>query len=92
MSSSSVTEEDLAANIKWALHKLFSQFVCIKLASPQAAQRSKHFFQENQLCCTSVRDLLKDTPMIERETETETEREEKKAQHLAGFEPTTSLS
>ena len=44
------------------------------------------------MCCTSVRDLIKDTPLIDRERDTEKEREENKAQHPAGFEPMTALS
>ena len=39
------------------LEILFST-ICIKLASPQAAWLSI-FFIENQLCCTSVRELIK---------------------------------
>ena len=36
-----------------------------------------------------VRDLIKDTPLIERDTEKE--RDNKKARHPAGYEPMTSL-
>ena len=39
-----------------------------------------------------MRDLIKDTPLIDRERYRERKRREKKAQHPAGFEPTTSLS
>ena len=38
-----------------------------------------------------MRDLIKDTPLIDSDSK-QREREEKKAQHPAGFEPTTSLS
>ena len=47
----------------------FTQSVHIKLALPKTAQQV-----ENQRCCTSMRDLIKDTPLID----TEKEREEKK--------------
>ena len=42
--------------------------VPIKLALPQAALLSFSFSLkvENQLCCTSTRDLIKDAPLIER--------------------------
>ena len=53
------------------------------LVLPQAVQLSIHFFvKENQQCCTSSRDLNKDTLL--------TDRKRKKAQHPTGFEPTTS--
>ena len=66
----------------------FAKVVHNKLASPQAAKLSIHFFPGKSV----VRDLIKDTPLIDREKNTEKEREEKKALHPAGFEPTTSLS
>ena len=56
------------------------------------------FLRKNQLGCTSARghakDLIKDVPLLDRDG-TEKEREEKerkKAQHLIGFKPMTSLS
>ena len=73
-------------------HTVFAQSVRIKLASPQAAQLSLHFFQENQKCCTSMRDLIMDSPLIDGERDTENGREEKKVKPLAGLKPTTSLS
>ena len=39
-----------------------------------------------------MRDLIRDTPLIERERDTEKEREEKKAQQPAGFKPTASVT
>ena len=39
-----------------------------------------------------MRNLIKNTPLIDIERDTEIEREEKKAKHPAGFEHTTSLS
>ena len=39
------------------------------------------------MCCTSVRDLLKDAPLTDRDV-TEKEREDKTTQHWVGFEPT----
>ena len=62
-----------------------------KLALSPAAQLSIHFCQENQLCCISERDLIEDTPLIERERY-RGKREEKKAQHPTEYEPTTSLA
>ena len=46
----------------------FAHSVRIKLALPQAALLSFPFSLkvENQWCCTSTRDLIKDTPLIER--------------------------
>ena len=53
------------------------------LVLPQAAKLSIHFFvKENQGCCTSLRDLIKDTLL--------SDRKRKKAQHPAGLEPTAS--
>ena len=50
----------------------------------QAAQLSIHFFvKENQWCCTSLRDLIKDTLLRDG-------KRRKKAQHPARIEPTTS--
>ena len=66
----------------------FAKVVHNKLASPQAAKLSIHFFPGKSV----VRDLIKDTPLIDREKNTEKEIEEKKALHPAGFEPTISLS
>ena len=41
--------------------------VHIQLATPQAAQLSLHFYGkvENQYCCTSTRDLIKDKSLME---------------------------
>ena len=45
----------------------FAQSVPIKLVLPQAAQLSIHFLlRKNQQCCTSSRDLIKDTPLRDR--------------------------
>ena len=55
-----------------------------KLVSPQAAQLC--ILYENHSCCTSTRDLIKNTLLIEYR------REEKKAQLPAGIEPETSRS
>ena len=57
-------------------HTVFAQSVRIKLASPQAAKLIVHFFQGNQQCCTSMWDLIMDTPLIDGERDTEKEREE----------------
>ena len=43
------------------------QYLLIKFALPQAAQLSM-FFQENQQCCTSMMDLIKDAPRIGRKS------------------------
>ena len=64
--------------------RVFSQSVRYNLASPQAPLLSKNNFHENQYCCTSMRDLIKDTPLIDRAIDPERERE---AQHQAGFDP-----
>ena len=53
------------------------------LILPQAAQISIQFLNENQWCCTSLRDLFKNTLLRDR-------KRRKKAQQLAGIEPKTS--
>ena len=62
----------------------------ITSASPQAAKLSLHFFLgnlKNQSCFTYTRDLIKDTPLIERY---EGEEKREKVQHPVGIEPGTS--
>ena len=56
----------------------FAQSELIMLASRQAAQLSIHSFQENQYCCTSARDLIKDTQLIERERKRKRKKEKSK--------------
>ena len=54
----------------WQAQGLFSHSVRIRRAWPQAAQLSVHFFLgnlKNQQCCTSLRDLIMDAPMVERQ-------------------------
>ena len=62
----------------------FAQSVLIKLASPQSAWLSIFLIEKNQWCCTSTRDLH------EGRTTDRNEKRRKKAQHLAGLEPSTS--
>ena len=59
----------------------FAQSVRIKLALSQAGWLSI-FLQEDQQCCTSVRDLNQGR------TTDRIEKKRKKAQHPARFEPT----
>ena len=56
----------------------FPHYVHIQLALPLAAQLSLYFCKkfENQLCCTSTRDLFKDAPLIVRDRK-EKRKEEK---------------
>ena len=64
----------------------FAHSVNIKLALPQAAHVSLHFRTkvENQLCCTSTRDLIKDTPVTDRE---KGKRREKSPKHSGSLDP-----
>ena len=51
----------------WAWVLFFAQSMHFKLALAQAAWL--RFFEENQLCCTSTRDLIKDALLIEQSRE-----------------------
>ena len=68
------------------------QFILNLFLPTSCTVKHYFFFQENQKYCTSVSDLIKDTPLMDRERDTVKEREEKKAQHLMGLEHLTSLS
>ena len=57
----------LVPMLHFSIIDFFAHSVNIKLALRQAAQVSLHFCRkvENQLCCTSTRNLFKDAPLID---------------------------